>query len=132
MLRATCEIAVAISVNSLDEKRRVAASARAFCRATRTSTSAATDTKISAAIPRPFAPLAIRQQRKRFLKVERGRGPGQPQPELRHRKGNLRLNAGDDRGGAEEMRHLRDTPQGAGGVRIHDVEQRHITDDAGR
>src|SRR6266568_8319450 len=112
MLRATSEIAVAISVSSLPENRRDFASSRAFCRASNTSASAricTTSSSLMAIDPRHLQDLEA------FLEVESCRGVLERQSELHHREGHLGLDAHDDGGGAQQFDHLGDAAQRAGG-----------------
>src|ERR1051326_8006451 len=112
MLRATSEIAVAISVSSLPENRRDFASSRAFCRASNTSGSARICTTSSSPMG---IDLRYLQDLEAFLEVEGGCGSLERQPELHHRESHLGLDAHDDGGGAQQFDHLGDAAQRAGG-----------------
>src|SRR5258708_5243914 len=119
MLRATSEMAVAISVSSLPENRRDFASSPAFCPASNTSASAAIFTTSSS--PMVVDPRRL-QDLEAFLEVEGGGGSLERQSELHHREGHLRLDAHDDGGGAQQFDHLGDAAQRARGKRVHDIK----------
>src|SRR2546428_615257 len=143
MLGASSEIAAAMTVWSPLEKPAFAATLRPCWRAVTTSTSDAIGTSSSStavAVPRaavegPVAPLDALasdpvEERQPFLQIERGRDTLERQTELHHRKGHLGLDPDDDGLGAAQPRHVRDVAQRAHGERVHDVERRHVHDDA--
>src|SRR2546425_9156479 len=145
MLRASSEIAAAITVWSPLEKPAFAATLRPCWRAVTTSTSDAIGTSSSsgtvpvprAAVEGPLAaldalPSHVIEEGQPFLQIERGRDALERQAELHHRKGDLGLDPDDDGLGAAQPRHVRDVAQGAHGERVHDVERRHVHDDAAR
>src|SRR5277367_3091912 len=133
MLRATSEIAVAISVSSLLERRSGVAMARAFCRANRMSTSARIGTTVSMSLATngEHSILPRAKEGETVFQVECRRGSFQPQAELHHREGNVRLDADDDGVRSQYPHHLGNAAQRADGEGIHDVQHRHIDDDAG-
>src|SRR5215469_13434714 len=99
MLRASSEIAVAISVESTAEKPSSSASARPCCRAETMSCSESMATRISpndtmAPSIRAFEPLI--QVRQPFFQIERRRNTLQCQSQLHHGKSHFRLNPNDD------------------------------------
>src|SRR5579859_205144 len=65
-----------------------------------------------------------------LLEVERGRDTFEREPQLNHREGDFGLNADDDGFRAAEPRHVRDVAQRPDGEGVHDVERRHVHDDA--
>src|SRR5258708_93504 len=119
MLRAISEIAVAISVSSLLEKRSGWARRRARCRASMTSVSERTATTTSSCgIERSLQVLCL-QLLQTFLEVE-GRGRSlERQAQLYHGERDVGLDADDDRVGAEQPHHLGDAAQGACGGAVH-------------
>src|SRR3989454_11778800 len=139
MLRASSEIAAAMTVWSPLENPASAATRRPCWRAVTTSTSDAIGTSSSSttvAVPRaavegPLAPLdALARdpvaERQPFLPIERGRDTLDRQTDLHHRKGHLGLDPDDDGLRAAQPRHVRDVAQRAHGERVHDVERRHV------
>src|SRR5262245_29216815 len=96
MLRATSEMEVAISVKSDPLKPSAVASARPRWRAITMSAAELTATRVSLCMFQgPLGqPLKIRQA---FLQVERRSDAFQSQPQLHHGKGNIGLDADDDR-----------------------------------
>src|SRR5437879_10956735 len=100
MLRASSEMAVAISVASLTVKPVCSATARPCCRAVTTSLSDAIRIWVSAAkgntAPSVHAARFLLQVRQAFLQIERGGDVLQRQSELYHREGDrksTRLNS---------------------------------------
>src|SRR3989475_6341709 len=143
MLRASSEIAAAMTVWSPLEKPAFAATLRPCWRAVTTSTSDAIGTSSSSgtvAVPRaavdgPLAALDalashVIEEGQPFLQIERSRDALERQAELHHRKGDLGLDPDDDGLGAAQPRHVRDVAQRAHGERVHDGERRHVHDDA--
>src|SRR5437879_1174649 len=122
MLRASSEMAVAISVASLTVKPVCSATARPCCRAVTTSLSDAIRIWVSAAkgntAPSVHAARFLLQVRQAFLQIERGGDVLQRQSELYHREGDLRLDTDDDGSGAAQADHVRDLEQCAGGKEI--------------
>src|SRR5579871_4688108 len=129
MLRATSEIAVAISVRSLAVNFSGFASSRAFWRASSTSASARICTTSSAAM---VVDPELLQEGETLFEIKSRIDPLEGEAELDHGKGDFRLDAHDDGRGAKQLDHLRDPAQRAGGKRIHDVEHGHVDDDACR
>src|ERR1700724_2389771 len=121
MLRASSEIAVAMSVASLTEKPVCSAITRPCWRAVTTSLSDVIGICVSAAkAPAPLVdvPGFLLQIRQAFLQIEGSGNVLERQSELHHRKGDLRLDADNDGRGTAQAAHVRDLQQGAGGKRI--------------
>src|SRR5258708_7254105 len=94
MLRASSEIASAISVWSVLENPHAAASSRPFCRAVTMSLSRSIgmfDSAGTANLRRAF------QMREPLFQVQRRFDPVERKTELHHRERNVRLDADDDR-----------------------------------
>src|SRR5437867_3889307 len=136
MLRASSEIAAAMTVWSPLVKPASAATLRPRWRAVTTSTSDAIGTiSSSGTVDAPLAPLRALatdsiEEGQAFLEIERGRDALEREAELDHRKGDLGLDPDDDGLRAAQPRHVRDVAQRAHGERVHDVERRHVHDDA--
>src|SRR5438034_425785 len=138
MLRATSEMAAAMTVWSPVENPAPAASSRPCWRACTTSTSDAISTRSWSATldASTFAllvepPLGVLVEKGEALfQVEGRRDALESQPELHHREGDLRLDAHDHRFRAPEPRHVRDVPQRPYGERVHHVERGHVHDHA--
>src|SRR5215471_14004104 len=115
ILRATSDIAVAISVSSLEEKRRPDTKLRACWRAVRTSTSALIGTTSSPAsvMASRFPAVPHVEQVKTVLEVEGRHRPFQGQPKLHHRKRHVRLDPDDDAFRPEQLDHLGNAAQRA-------------------
>src|SRR2546422_2215608 len=138
MLRATSEMAAAMTVWSPAEKPAPAASSRPRWRACNTSTSdaistlswsATLDASTFALLVEP--PLGVLVEKGEALfQVEGRRDALEGQPELHHREGDLGLDAHDHRFRAPEPRHVRDVPQRPYGERVHHVERGHVHDHA--
>src|SRR5438034_6316960 len=136
MLRATSEMAAAMTVWSPVENPAPAASSRPCWRACTTSTSDAISTRSWSATldASTFAllvepPLGVLVEKGEALfQVEGRRDALESQPELHHREGDLRLDAHDHRFRAPEPRHVRDVPQRPYGERVHHVERGHVHD----
>src|SRR6267378_7624878 len=132
MLRASSEMAVAMSVASLTEKPVCSATARPCWRAVTTSLSDAIRICVSAAkAPAPLvdAPGLLLQIRQAFLQIECSGNVFERQSELHHRKGHLRLDADNDGSSTAQADHVRDLEQGARGKRIHHVHRGDVHDD---
>src|SRR5438034_215834 len=162
MLRASSEIAVAISVRSVGPNPSAAASSRPFWRARTMSASERTGIELSAsgsADVRPFGrgargrpsgctaprrsprtgrfssarPLrSLVEEGQPFFQVERRVDALQGEPQLHHRERHLRLDADDDRLGRAEAPHLGDVAQGADGEGVHHVERGDVDDHPAR
>src|SRR2546422_592500 len=119
MLRATSEMAAAMTVWSPVENPAPAASSRPCWRACTTSTSdaistlswsATLDASTFALLVEP--PLGVLVEKGEALfQVEGRRDALEGQPELHHREGDLGLDAHDHRFRAPEPRHVRDVPR---------------------
>src|SRR5688572_29650393 len=96
MLRATSEIAAAISVTSAPLKPSSSASDRPRWRAVTMSTAELIAVRFSVSIDRNAFCLQV-QVGKPFLQIEGGADALQGQPELNHGKSNVRLDADDHR-----------------------------------
>src|SRR4051812_32389500 len=129
MLRATSEMAVAISVWSVLEKPPAAAISRPFCRAVTTSRSVAIGTRasdgVSAGNGRTL-PLGPAQDLETFLEIQGSRDAVQRQAELDHGEGDLRLNSDHHRLGPAQLGDVRDSADRSRGERIEDIERREI------
>src|SRR5262245_12680229 len=131
MLRATSEIAVAITVRSPEEKPSLEASVRPSWRALTMSAAEPMGTTRSGAslamgdLSRPGVEV-----RESLLEVEGGRHVLQGQAELHHREGHLGLDADDDRLRSPELDHVGDRAQGAHREGVHHVEHRDVDDRA--
>src|SRR5437899_12998699 len=138
MLRATSEMAAAMTVWSPVENPAPAASSRPCWRACTTSTSDAIATRSSSATldASTFALLVepplgtVVQKRQALFEVEGRRDALEGQPQLHHREGDLGLNYHDHRFRAPQPRHVRDVAERADGERVHHVERGHVHDDA--
>src|SRR6202023_3948665 len=111
MLRASSEIAVAMSVASLAEKPVCSAIARPCWRAATTSLSDVIRICVSAAkAPAPLVqvPGLLLQIRQAFLQIERSGNVLERQSELHHRKGDLRLDADNYGRGMPGLRTVQD------------------------
>src|SRR5262249_43980502 len=130
ILRATSDIAVAMSVSSLPENRSPDTSPRTFCRASTTSTCALIGTISSrgSLIARRFRDGSCLESVKAILQIERRHCPFEAKAELHHRKRHLRLDTNDDAFCSQQLDHLRDATQRADGKRIHHIEHRHVDD----
>src|SRR3989454_11639241 len=121
MLRASSEIAAAMTVWSPLEKPASAAMLRPCWRAVTTSTSDAIGTRTcSGTVDTPLTALRALasdsiEEGQPFLEIERGRDALERQTELDHRKGDLGLDPDDDGLGAAQPRHVRDVAQRAHG-----------------
>src|SRR5947209_5150430 len=151
MLRASSEMTVASSVASADENPTCRASSRPFCRAGRMSPLEAismvaslsrtpTDESDSAAThggsnnpTRVRLPGALFPARYGNAYSKSNRlSAFEPDPQLRHRKGHLRLNAHHNRFGAAQTDHLSEILQGAARKRVQHVERGDIDDHSAR
>src|SRR2546428_6623538 len=136
MLRASSEIAAAMTVWSPLEKPAFAAMLRPCWRAVTTSTSDAIGTSSSSGtIDAPLAALDALagdpvEEGQPFLEIERGRDALERAAELDHREGDLGLDPDDDGLGAAQAGHVRDVAQRANGKGVHYVQCRHVHDDA--
>src|SRR5262245_32751613 len=133
MLRATSEIAVAMTVRSLDEKPNLDASERPSWRAVTMSDADPMETSLSAeslgmpGMPGPVGRVEIGEP---LLEVERGRHVLEGEAELDHGEGHLGLDAHDDRLRAPQLDHVRDRPQRPDGEGVHHVEDGDVHDGA--
>src|ERR1041384_2991405 len=127
ILRAISEIAVAISVSVPPLKPISAAKARPRCLASTMSASELIRTLTSSGTSRPpFCPLL--QVSQSLFEVQRRGHVFQRQPELNHRKCDLRLNADDHRLRAAKFHHIGDHAHRPGGERIHHIQHRDVDD----
>src|ERR671914_1118601 len=120
MLRATSEMAVAMSVRSVLENPALAASRRPSWRATTMSSSVMIGTRISFVTVRGLLDELV-QERQAFLEVESGVHALEVEPELDHRESDLGLDADHDGVGAAQPRHVGDPAQRPGRERVHHV-----------
>src|SRR5207253_1918725 len=135
MCRASSEIAVATTARSVEDSPHCAASSRPFWRAVTMSTSAPTGTRTSTGIAAAFTPGCLSRPaevRESLLEVERGRDAFEREPELDHRKRDLRLDADDDRLRAAQPNHVSHITEGPGGEGIDHVQRGDVDDDAAR
>src|SRR5689334_13472831 len=109
-LRATSEIAAAMTVWSPLENPARAASSRPVCRAWTTSLSDAIATRRASATD-VFRLASAIQERQPFLEVESGRDPFEAQAELHHGEGDVGLDTDDHRFRPAQPRHVRDVSQ---------------------
>jgi hypothetical protein len=80
-----------------------------------------------------FAPKCLARPaevRESLLEVEGGRDAFEREPELDHRKGDLRLDADDDRFRAAQPNHVRHIAERPGGEGIDHVQRGDVDDDA--
>src|ERR671914_2248711 len=118
MLRATSEMAVAMSVRSVLENPAAAASRRPSWRAVTMSSSVMIGTRIS------FVTVAglldeLVQEGQSLLEIERGVHALEVEPELDHRESDLGLDADHDRLRAAQVGRVGDAAQRAGSERVH-------------
>src|SRR5262245_366727 len=137
MLRATSEIAVAMTVRSLGEKPNLDASERPSCRAVTMSAADPMETSLSAeSLGMPGGARSdgcaggCVEVGEPLLEVERGCHVLEGEPELDHGEGYLGLDAHDDRLRAPQLDHVRDRPQRADGEGVHHVEDGDVHDGA--
>src|SRR5437588_12829222 len=131
MLRATSEIAVAISVSSVAENGSWAASVRPWARAVTTSASELIGTRTSAGtVAGLLGPPA--EQGEPLLQVQRGVHALEVEAELDHRERHLGLDPDDHRLRPAQPGQVGDAAQRARGEGIHHVERRDVDDDAAR
>src|SRR5207245_4906916 len=136
ILRASSEIAAAMTVWSPLEKPAFAATLRPCWRAVTTSTSDAIGTSSSSGtVDAPVAALDALagdpvEEGEPFLEIERGRDALEREAELDHREGDLGLDPDDDGLGAAQAGHVRDVAQRAHGKGVHYVQCRHVHEDA--
>src|SRR2546425_6741791 len=129
MLRATSEMAVAISVCSVLPNPLAAASSRPFWRATTMSVSHSTGTRTSSGmVAAPLAPCA--QELEAFLQIQRGGHALEREAELHHGKCHLGLDPHHHRLGAAQPGGVGDAEQRAGGERVEHVERGDVDDHA--
>src|SRR5512133_3471855 len=107
MLRATSEMAVTISVRSMLEKPSWAESSRPCSRASTTSASELTATRISPVTVAGLLRLRV-QEGETLLEVESGMHILETHPELDHREGHLGLDPDDHRLSPAQSRHVGD------------------------
>src|ERR1700758_1132166 len=132
MFLAISEMAVAISVSSLSEKRSDRAIVLPCWRASMMSTSLLMGTTFSFVMTVAVGSARLAHQREALLEVERRRRALQLQAELDHGEGHVGLDADDDRPRAQKLRRLGDAAQRPGGERVDDIEQRDVDDHAAR
>src|SRR5262245_41713356 len=135
MLRASSEIAVAMTARSVVGKPHFDASSRPFWREATMSASQSIGTRTSSTMiahlrTRSLA-LAVKVGEPLF-QIEGRRDALEREPELDHRKGNLRLDTHDDRLCSAEADHVRDVAEGARRERIDDVERGDVDDHPSR
>src|SRR5438046_9772353 len=126
MLRASSEIAVAITARSVVGKPHWDASSRPFWRAETMSASQSMGTRTSSAmsanlLARPL-PLPVKV-REALFQVERCRDAFERQPQLDHRERHLGLDAADDGLSTAEPDHVGDVRQRSSRERIDHVER---------
>src|SRR5262245_29885412 len=121
ILRATSEIAVAISVRSAPEKPSSIAKARPFWRAITMSDAEVIGTRVSLSMGQ-FSLVRAVKVGKSLFQIQRCANPLQRQPELHHCKRDIRLDADNHRLRPPQPKHVRDRPQRARGKRINDIE----------
>src|SRR5574341_167862 len=132
MLRAASEMAVAMKICSLLVKPISAASARPSCLAVTISASLLIGrTASSSSMPAAAFCLLVQIDQPLF-QVKGRRRIFQRDPKLDHIKGNIRLDAYDDRFRAAQSKHLDDSPQGADRERVDHVEHSDIDHDTQR
>src|SRR5581483_6253339 len=129
MLRATSEMAVAIRVWSVAENPLAAAISRPFWRAATTSTSVEIGTRASGATTRAPS-VGSAQHLESFLEIQGGRHALEGQAQLNHREGDVWLDAHDYRVRTAQLGDVGDPADGSTGEGIHDVEGRHVYDNA--
>src|SRR6266540_2389637 len=114
MLRATSEMAVAMSVWSVPEKPQLAASSRPFWRASTMSCSCsmATRTSASSSAPRAAPRWEQAEHLHAFLEIERGGGAVEGEAELDHGDGDVGLDAHDHRTRAAQAGGVGDAADG--------------------
>src|SRR3954449_6783572 len=131
MLRATSEIAVAISVRSVLEKPSWDDRRRPSWRAVTMSASEEIGTWTSSAATAALHRDPV-EEGQALLEIEGGVHPFQVQAELYHRESHLGLDAHHHRLGPAQVRHVRDPAQRSRGERVHHVERGHVDDDPAR
>src|SRR6266446_4745476 len=131
MLRATSEMAAAMSVASAPSKPISVARERPFWRAVTMSRADMIGTRVSFAITKVPLQLPV-QISQAFLQVQRRANPLEGQAQLHHGKGHVGLNAHDDRLSPAQPKHVRNGAQRARGEGINDIQHSHINDDAAR
>src|ERR687893_1267252 len=129
MLRATSEMAVAISVASVEEQPIWAASSRPDCRATTMSPSVEMTILMRPSDTQSPAQSDV-EEGEALLEVQGGVHVLEPEPELHHREGDLGLHAHDHGVRPAQQRHVGDRAQRPRRERIHHVEGRDVDDDA--
>src|SRR3954447_3135668 len=128
MLRATSEIAVAISVGSGRGKPSRSAMARPSARAVTRSASVVMATRTSSSIH--YVPLSQAiEERDRLVEVERHAQRLQVETELHHCDRHIGLDADDDRRGAAQARGEDDRAPGSGHEGVDHVERRDVDHD---
>src|SRR5262245_1960030 len=135
MLRASSEMAVAMTARSVVGNPQWDASSRPFWRAATMSASQSMGTRISSAMSAYLlagSPALAVEVRQAFFQIQRGRDALEREPELDHREGHLRLNAHDDGLGPAEPDHVGDVAEGPRCERVDDVEGRDVDDHAPR
>src|SRR5271155_1344943 len=135
MLRASSEMAVAMSVASPGEKPSSIARARPFWRAVTISWSELMATWISPALTVALSVCVLEflsQIRQTFLQVQRRRNAFQCQPQLNHRKSHFGLNSYDNRFRAAQPNHMSYLAQRPRGKRVHYIHGGNIDDNRTR
>src|SRR6266850_1288740 len=137
MLRASSEMAVAISVASVGDKPSSSAMTRPFSRATTRSLSDATGTRTSvldseATLAPLFGPPLSVQVSETFLQVKRCSHVLQLDPEFNHGKSHLGLDPHNHGFGTAQSDHVRKIPKGPGCERIEHIQRSNVNDHAAR
>src|SRR5438105_10207247 len=126
MLRAISEIAVAIRVRSPGRKPSSVARARPCWRAMTMSISDTIGTSVSVSTGRRGARSV--EGLESLFQVESGQHAFQPQTELDHGEGDLRLDSDDHRLRPSQLDHVGQVSKGAAGKGVHHVERGHVHD----
>src|SRR5579859_139509 len=129
ILRATSDIAVAITVRSEPLKPSSDASVRPFWRAVTISTAELTGTRNSFSMFQVSSGYAV-EICQPFLQIKGCAYAFQRQPQLHHRKRNFRLDAHNHRFRAPQFQHMRDGTKRTGSKGIDHIEHCNIDDDA--
>src|SRR5438045_8807448 len=122
MLRASSDMAVAISVASPLEKPSSVARARPLCRAATISWSELMPTRISPALTVSLSVYVLEflnQVCQTFLQIQCRRHVFQAQPQLHHRKGYFRLNPHNHPFRSPPLDHVRNLPHRPRGDLAH-------------
>src|SRR5262245_13128712 len=120
MLRATSEMAVAISVASVALNPICSAFSRPSWRARTMSVSAAIDTTTPRSSIGGTGLRAAAQQLETLLEIERCIDVLHADAQLHHRERDLRLDPDEHRDGSAQARHVRDRAERPGSERVDD------------